>query len=132
MPRCVVIDLRLPDMSGWELCRDLKGSHNPGIRVIVLTPDVSKTCADDSTKVGCHAWLAHPTVPEDLVRTVEQVLESEADQPSSLEQALIGLTFCPGCESDKVRAQLRVGLVQYFRCMACGFSWRMEALAAQP
>ena len=132
LPQCAVIDLRLPDMSGWELCRDLKGSHSPSTRVIVLTPDVSKMCAQDSGKAGCHAWLAHPTVPEDLARTVRQVLQLDTDQPSSAEKALMGVTSCPGCESDQVRAQLRVGLVQYFCCKACGFCWRMEALAAHP
>ena len=132
MPQCAVIDLRLPDMSGWEVCRDIKASGSPRTRVIVLTPDVSKMCATDSAKVGCHAWLAHPTVPDDLVRTVRQVLELDADAPSSIEDALVGLTSCPGCESDQVRAQLRVGPVQDFCCKACGFCWRMEVFATHP
>ncbi len=82
LPECAVIDLRLPDMSGWDLCRDIKGAGHPGIRVIMLTPDVSKMCAADSRKAGCHAWLAHPTVAEDLVRTVKQVLNLEVDEPT--------------------------------------------------
>mgnify|MGYP001792064970 CR=1 FL=1 len=129
LPHCAVIDWRLPDMSGWELCRDIKGAGRPGIRVIMLTPDVSKMCAADSAKVGCHAWLAHPTVAEDLVRTVKQVLNLEVDSPTSFEEALMGMTACPGCESDQVRSQLRVGGVQYYCCKACGFCWRMEVFA---
>lgn len=132
LPHCAVIDLRLPDMSGWELCRDLKRRESPQTRVIVLSPDVSKMCAADSTKAGCHAWLAHPTVAEDLVRTVRQVLELDQDAPSSFDTAPLGMTACPGCESDKVRAQLRVGGVQYYCCKACGFCWRMEVFAAHP
>jgi CheY-like chemotaxis protein len=126
LPHCAVIDLRLPDMSGWDLCRDIKREGSPHTRVIVLTPDVSQMCAADSTRSGCHAWLAHPTVAEDLVRTVRQVLELDADAPTSLHDALIGMTACPGCDSDQVRAQLRVGPVQYYCCRACGFCWRME------
>ena len=129
LPHCAVIDLRLPDMSGWELCRDIKQQGRPNIRVIMLTPDVSKMCAADSTKSGCHAWLAHPTVAEDLVRTVKQVLDLEVDAPTSIETALMGMTECPGCQSDQVRAQLRVGGVQYYCCKACGFCWRMEVFA---
>jgi DNA-binding response OmpR family regulator len=132
LPHCAVIDLRLPDMSGWDLCRDLKSRESPQTRVIVLTPDVSKMCAADSTKVGCHAWLAHPTVAEDLVRTVRQVLELDEDAPSSFDTALMGMTACPGCDSDQVRAQLRVGGVQYYCCKACGFCWRMEVFATHP
>ena len=132
MPHCAVIDLRLPDMSGWDLCRDIKSVSGQDTRIIVLTPDVSKMCAADSTKAGCHAWLVHPTIPDDLAQTVRRVLELDVDAPPTFEEALLGMTACPGCESDKVRAQLRVGPVQYYCCKACGFCWRLEALVAQP
>src|SRR5687768_6061137 len=96
LPECAVIDLRLPDMTGWDLCREMK-SHpdRRGMPIVVLTPDVSKMCAADSAKAGCNAWLAHPTVAEDLVRTVRQVLQLQEASPSSPEDALIGLTECP-------------------------------------
>lgn len=128
LPHCAVIDLRLPDMSGWELCSRIK-SHRDAhrTRIIVLTPDVSKMCAVDSAKVGCNAWLAQPTVAEDLVRTVRQVLDLESDEPGSLDEALLGLTVCPACDSDKVRATLRVGSVQNYCCRTCRFCWRVEA-----
>jgi CheY-like chemotaxis protein len=132
LPHCAVIDLRLPDMTGWDLCREIKSNESPHTRVIVLSPDVSKMCAADSSRSGCHAWLAHPTVAEDLVRTVRQVLELEVDAPTSFDSALMGMTACPGCDSDQVRAQLRVGGVQYYCCKACGFCWRMDVFAAQP
>lgn len=132
LPGCAVIDLRLPDMSGWELCRAIKAGKSPHTRVIMLTPDVSKMCAADSTKAGCHAWLAHPTVAEDLARTVKQVLDLEVDAPTSVEEALMGMTACPGCESDQVRSRLRVGGVQYYCCKACGFCWRMDVFATHP
>ena len=60
---CVVLDLRLPDMSGWDLCREIRTPHtNEAPPIIMLTPEVSKMCAEDSAKAGCNAWLAHPTV----------------------------------------------------------------------
>ena len=128
LPECVVIDLRLPDMTGWELCRQLHehSEHRP--RIIVLTPEVSAMCAAESTRVGCHAWLAHPTTGEDLARTVRQVLRLDTDVPVSAETALIGLKDCPVCKSEQVRATLREGLVQYYCCKACGFCWRVEAV----
>jgi CheY-like chemotaxis protein len=128
-PECVVIDLRLPDMSAWELCRELRENRKHQPRIIVLTPEVSKTCAADSARVGCHAWLAHPTVAEDLAQTVRQVLNLSTDAPPSAEEALVGLTECPGCDSEQIRSTLRVGHVQYYCCKACGFCWRVERLA---
>jgi len=85
-------------------------------------------CATDSAKVGCHAWLAHPTIAEDLATTVRQVLDYDTDAPSSMDDALLGFTTCPVCESDNVRSTLRVGVIQYYCCRACAFCWRAELL----
>ena len=130
LPTCAVIDLRLPDMSGWDLCRELK-SHG-GARempIVVLTPDLSKVCAEDSAKAGCNAWLAHPTVAEELVRTVKHVLSLETGSPDSSEHALVGLTLCPACGADQVRPTLRMSPIQYYCCKTCGFCWRAEVVA---
>jgi len=126
-PRCAVIDLRLPDMSGWDLCRELKQT-DATTRIIVLTAEVSKMCAADSAKVGCHAWLARPTAADDLARTVRQVLALDADAPASHAEALLGVKICPACSEEKIRATIRVGRVQYFCCQACSFCWRAETL----
>lgn len=129
VPDCAVIDLRLPDMSGWDLCREIR-KPTPGdpTPIIVLTPEVTRLCAEDSAKSGCNAWLAHPTVADDLARTVRQVLDFETGAPASADEALLGLKSCPVCESTTVRATLRVGSVQYYCCKACSFCWRAESV----
>src|SRR6267142_274358 len=132
LPDCAVIDLRLPDMSGWDLCREIRDPGRGDVPpIIVLTPEVSKGCAEDSAKAGCNAWLAHPTVAEDLARTVRQVLDADSVAPASADEALLGLTACPVCESPSIRATLRVGAIQYYCCKACSFCWRAEALAGK-
>jgi DNA-binding NarL/FixJ family response regulator len=96
--------------------------------IVVLTPDVSRMCAADSAKAGCDAWLAHPTIAEDLVRTVQRVLELESASPETLDEALLHLIHCAACGSDQVRPTLRMGAIQYYCCRGCGFSWRAEML----
>ena len=130
IPECAVIDLRLPDMSGWDLCREMKEQHIPAkeMPIVVLTPDVSKMCAADSAKAGCDAWLAHPTIAEDLVRTIQRVLELEAASPETPDEALLHLMHCAACGSDQVRPTLRMGAIQYYCCKGCGFCWRAEML----
>jgi len=129
LPDCAVIDLRLPDMSGWDLCREIrKPQPEDPPRIIVLTPEVSKACAADSAKAGCHAWLAHPTIADDLAATVRQVLDYDTDAPSSMDDTLIGFTTCPVCGSESVRSTLRVGVIQYYCCKECAFCWRAETL----
>jgi DNA-binding response OmpR family regulator len=130
IPGCAVIDLRLPDMSGWDLCREMKEQHEPAkeMPIVVLTPDVSKMCAADSAKAGCNAWLAHPAVAEDLVRAVNRVLELESASPESHEAAVLNMVHCAACGSDRVRPTLRMATIQYYCCKACGFCWRAESL----
>jgi CheY-like chemotaxis protein len=128
-PDCAVIDLRLPDMSGWELCSELKHrAGDKGLRIVVLTPDLSKMCATNSVAHGCDAWLAHPTVAEDLVRTVKRVLKLETTAPQSPDHALLDLKMCGACGSNRVRPTLRLGLIQYYCCQACAFCWRVDVL----
>ena len=129
MPTCAVIDLRLPDMSGWDLCRELKQHKTTiGMPVVVLTPDLSKMCAADSAKAGCNAWLSHPTVADDLVRTVKHVLDLDTAEPESAEGAILNLKECPACDSDQVRPRLRIGPIQHYCCTSCGVCWRVEVV----
>jgi CheY-like chemotaxis protein len=133
LPTCVVIDLRLPDMSGWELCRRLRtGQHGKDLRIVVLTPELSKTCAADSARAGCDAWLAHPTIAEDMVRTVKRVLNLQTAMPSSPDEALLGGITCAACGAEEVRPTLRMGSIQYYCCGRCRFCWRVEFASASP
>src|SRR5215216_2381845 len=129
LPDCAVIDLRLPDMSGWDLCREIrKPQPDEPLAIIVLTAEVSKMSAENSAKAGCNAWLAHPMRADDLARTVRQVLDTETDAPATVEEALLGLKRCPVCESETVRVALRVGPIQYYCCKACSFCWHADLL----
>ena len=130
IPECAVIDLRLPDMSGWDLCREIKEQNEPAkeMPIVVLTPDVTKMCAADSAKAGCDAWLAHPTLAEDLVRTISRVLELETGAPATRDDAVLDFVECTACGSDNVRPTIRVGAVQYYCCKGCGFCWRAETM----
>ena len=126
-PACAVIDVRLPDIDGWELCRRFKAhddvKHMP---VVMLAQDVSTESALQGKNVGCTAWLAHPTVADDLVRAVEFVLAQGASEPTSPEDAVVGVSECPACASTRIRAGVGVGTVQYYCCRGCGLCWRVE------
>jgi DNA-binding response OmpR family regulator len=130
---CIVIDLRLPDISGWALCGEMK--KTPQLRatpIIVLTPDISVDHCDEGARVGCHAWLARPTVAEDLVEIIAEVIATGRPQPLSRDAALLRADRkCPACSSKHLRASIRVSPVQYYRCVECGFYWRVEVVPAE-
>jgi CheY-like chemotaxis protein/Zn ribbon nucleic-acid-binding protein len=130
---CVVIDLRLPDMTGWELCGQMQRMRElRSTPVIILTPDISIGHCDEGARVGCHAWLARPTVAEDLVEAIGEVIGQGRSQPRSRDAALLGADRrCPACESTHLRASVRISPVQYYRCVECGFYWRVEVVPAE-
>jgi two-component system chemotaxis response regulator CheY len=124
-----VIDIRLPDMTGWDLCRAIKAEKRlRAMPLIILTPDISTAHATASASAGCNAWLARPTVAEDLVRTIRLVLEQQKDAPGSPDEALLNELACPACASIQVRATLRMTPIQYYCCRTCGLCWRVEVL----
>ena len=130
-PACIVIDVRLPDISGWELCRRLKRERAVAATpIVVLAHDASRATADASRDAGCHSWLARPTVGDDLVHAVQHVLSLGLSEPASRETAVLGVRECPACSSEEVRAGVRVGPVQYYGCAACGGRWRMDVKGA--
>jgi CheY-like chemotaxis protein len=126
-PDCTVIDVRLPDKDGWELCRALKSDRAlAATPIVILTADVSETCASDASRSGCSAWIAHPINAHDIVRTVDYVLAQQRPTPVDGD-ALVGARACLACGSTRVRATLRLGTIQYFCCQACRLCWRDES-----
>jgi DNA-binding NarL/FixJ family response regulator len=97
------------------------------VPVVVLARDVSRNNALQSRATGCSAWLSRPTVADDLVRAVEHVLASGQSKPASHEEAILGVRECPACNSEEIRAGVRVGPVQYYGCVSCGGRWRVDA-----
>jgi len=126
-PDCAVIDVRLPDMRGWDLCKELKRGPAGNVPIVLLAHDVSRESAAESANVGCNAWLAHPTIADDLVRAVRRVLAIGEAEPASAEDAVLEVRTCPACAGSRVRPTLRMRLIQYFCCRDCGFCWRVDS-----
>jgi len=75
LPDLIVLDLRLPDMSGWDVCTVLKGDPSTArIPIVILTAAASPTLAAQAAQHGCAAHLVKPCFPEDLTRAVRQIL----------------------------------------------------------
>jgi DNA-binding response OmpR family regulator len=126
-PACVVIDVRLQDMNGWDLCRQLKADKRLApVPVVMLAPDVSRESLHASRLSGCASWLMRPSAPEDVVHAVTQVLANGNGHPE-MDNAVIGARQCPSCDSDDIRAGVRIGPVQYFMCKSCSMRWRIDA-----
>ena len=80
-PALAVLDIRLPDLSGFEVCRRLK--TDPRTRDIkVLHTSATYVTADSKIEAGADGYLTQPFEPQDLIATVRSLIrlhEVEAD-----------------------------------------------------
>jgi two-component system cell cycle sensor histidine kinase/response regulator CckA len=78
VPDLVTLDVRLPDLSGFEVCRRIKES--PATRdVAVLHISASFTTSDakaEGLEGGADGYLTHPVNPNELVATVRALLRT--------------------------------------------------------
>jgi two-component system, sensor histidine kinase and response regulator len=74
-PDAVLLDLRLPDIDGWDVLAALESRGLlPALPVIVGSADADPEAQRRAEAVGCLAYLVKPFEPEDLLailRTIE-------------------------------------------------------------
>jgi two-component system cell cycle response regulator DivK len=74
-PDVIVLDIRLPDMTGWDVCTALKSDPRTAqIPIIILTAAASNAVGEQAAHHGCAAHLFKPCYPEDLMRIIRAVL----------------------------------------------------------
>jgi two-component system, NarL family, response regulator DevR len=76
-PDLVVMDVRLPDGSGIEACRDIRAEH-PEIRVIMLTSYPDEEAVLSAIVAGASGYLLKQTRARDLVAALEAVGRGES------------------------------------------------------
>ena len=72
-PHLVLLDVKLPDISGHEVCRRLKADRSTA-PIPVLQISASYTTSPDRVRgldSGADAYLAKPVEPDELVATVK-------------------------------------------------------------
>lgn len=78
-PHCVIIDVVLPGMSGFGLCRQLR-ALDPQRNLSIIMVSTKNTNLDQSwgLRQGADRYLPKPFTDEMLVQTVEEVLREHA------------------------------------------------------
>ncbi|MFP2910861.1 response regulator [Pyxidicoccus sp. 3LFB2] len=75
-PDCIVLDIKLPDMSGYEVCERLK--MNPATaNIAIIHTSATFITAEKKVrglKAGADVYLTQPFDPEELIATVNSVL----------------------------------------------------------
>jgi two-component system, cell cycle response regulator DivK len=72
-PNVIILDLSMPLIDGWTLCRALKG--NPRTRripVIALSGFADPNSRQRAQAAGVDAFLSKPCLPDELVREIRR------------------------------------------------------------
>jgi len=85
----VLLDVRLPDADGFTVCEQVK-KVKPALPVVMVT-SVYRTAQArrDAFAVGADAFLLEPIAPEQLIRTVESLLNRPTDSRPAVAEVWI-------------------------------------------
>ena len=78
-PRFVVLDLGLPDIDGFDLCRRLRGSAD--VPILILTARDEEADRVIGLELGADDYLTKPFSPRELVARVRAVLRRTEPVP---------------------------------------------------
>jgi DNA-binding response OmpR family regulator len=74
-PDVIILDVVLPDRSGYEICRDLKAeSRTKNIPVVICSTKGGEMDKFWGLKQGADAYLVKPIDQEELMRTVKYLI----------------------------------------------------------
>lgn len=87
-PDLIVLDLMLPEVSGWDVCRTLRAESN--VPIIMLTARDEDTDKIVGLELGADDYVTKPFNPRELVSRVRAVLrraEGKAEKRGRIEYA---------------------------------------------
>jgi two-component system alkaline phosphatase synthesis response regulator PhoP len=74
-PDLIILDVKMPRMSGYEVCTELKGSKKTAnIPVVFLSARGQEGEIKEGLKVGGLEYILKPFAPEDLCKRVTRIL----------------------------------------------------------
>jgi DNA-binding response OmpR family regulator len=83
LPEIFVLDVRMPDLNGLDVCRHLKAAaHTADRPVLLISAESSPDDIAAGFAAGCDDYLPKPFTARELVKRVGQLLPGQAAQPA--------------------------------------------------
>jgi DNA-binding response OmpR family regulator len=100
-PDLVVLDIRLPDIDGWEVCRRLRAVSE--VPILIMTALADEESQVKGLRLGADDYVSKPFSPMVLAARVQAVLRRAAPKANTRLIELRGLTL------DLASAEVRRG-----------------------
>jgi two-component system OmpR family response regulator len=81
VPDLIILDLMLPEITGWDVCRELRKESN--VPVIMLTARDDTTDKIIGLELGADDYVTKPFDPKEIVSRVRAVLRRSESTPVS-------------------------------------------------
>ena len=78
-PSVYVLDVRMPDMNGHDVCRALKADERTNAPVLMVSAESSELDVAAAFASGCDAFLAKPFKPRELIGRLEELVSAAAE-----------------------------------------------------
>jgi DNA-binding response OmpR family regulator len=88
-PALVILDIMLPDIDGWEVCREIRRTND--VPIIMLTAREGDEDKIVGLELGADDYLTKPFVPRELVARVKAILRRSGKQGSQDEGEVLDL-----------------------------------------
>jgi pilus assembly protein CpaE len=93
-PDLAIIDLMMPQMDGYEVCRRLRqDKRNVGTPIIVFTARMQEIDKQTALEAGANEFLTKTATPDELVSKVESLLASKVSAPHAEERLGRAIAF---------------------------------------
>src|SRR5215207_10800702 len=103
LPALVVLDLMLPGMDGWDICRRVRAESDvPIVMLTARSDDIDKIVG---LELGADDYLTKPFNPRELVARVRAILRRADRRPSAGEG---GALKHGNLRIDPVRREIRI------------------------
>ncbi len=133
-PDLMILDINLPDMSGYEVCQRIKANPaTTSIPVLHLSASfVDSENRSTGLEGGADGYLTHPVEPRELIASIEALLRARrAEQAAREQHELLRVTL--NSIGDAVITTDAMGLATFLNPVAQRLTgWTTEEAIGQP
>jgi two-component system response regulator DevR len=98
-PDVVLLDIRLPDGTGIEACREIL-KNSPDSRILILTSVLDDTVVDDAIRAGAHGYLLKEIDGRGLVAAIRDVAAGRSTLDPAITARVMRIVKGGGPERD--------------------------------